>query len=314
MSKFKVGDRVRATGAQPWVDQGTMGTVKGYSESGMVAVETDVPSEGHGCEGLARQGHGWFFGERGLELATAPALAVGAKVKVVDRGDAYFDQTGVVENKDDSGWLEWHVRIDGELRCYDAENLQVIDTPAPARKFKVGDRVTVVKSEDGGHPVGAVGEIVTVDIADEFGLNYQVSVEGDDDEWWHTDDELVLADTTPADTTPAPFKAGDRVRAVAGDNGSFAAWKPGDEFVLYPDNDGDLVFDDNDGDRRFFPAHEDKFVLADTPAAPTAPAANPLADLLAGFSATPSSGGGITFNLTINLPPGAITELLAAAR
>lgn len=183
MSKFKVGDRVRANGAGNSPDGG-MGTVKAVREDRgdmPYSVEFDEPFYGHDCDGDTKDRHGWHCRGDWLTLVEATTtLAVGAKVKVVDEFDSYSGHIGTVEDKDNSGWLEWHVRFDdGELQYYDARHLQVITgTAAPA----------------------------------------------------------------------------------------------------------------------------------------SAPAANPLADLLAGFSATPSTGGGITFNLTINLPPGAITELLAAVR
>jgi hypothetical protein len=152
MSKFKVGDRVRANGAGNSPDGG-MGTVKAVRDDlgdMPYSVEFDEPFYGHDCDGDTKDRHGWRCRGDWLTLVEATTtLAVGAKVKVVDEFDSYSGHIGTVEDKDNSGWLEW-------------------------------------------------------------------------------------------------------------------------------------------------------------------PAANTLADLLAGFSAAPSAGGGITFNLTINLPPGAITELLAA--
>lgn len=299
MSKFKVGDRVKSVGGcEPYYKDGDVGTVKS-TESGGAMIQFDEVRHRAGL---------WYASDENLASADATTLAVGAKVKVVDEDDDRYGEVGTVESNDGDDVAPWWVAFDDGDRGYFYErDLQVIDTRAvakPAAKFKVGDRVKVVKSESFGHDVGTVGEVHYVD--DVVGC----SVQAKGVHYLHPDDELALDDDH---TPPTPtFKAGDRIRAVAGDSGHFTAWNIGDEFVLAADEHGDLIFCDNDGDRRFFPAHEDKFVLADTPTPP--PAANPLADLLAGFSAAPSTGGGITFNLTINLPPGAITELLAAAR
>ena len=63
-------------------------------------------------------------------------------------------------------------------------------------KFKVGDKVKVVKQQEGLEdyqvPVGSVGEVLEVDGSDTVGLAYFVKSSSFKDTWWFEEDNLEL--------------------------------------------------------------------------------------------------------------------------
>lgn len=68
--EFNIGDRVRSkTNDFPGLKIGEYGTVIGYDVWDEPVVEWDeFNKDRHDCDGLTKEGHGWFMSSRHLEL------------------------------------------------------------------------------------------------------------------------------------------------------------------------------------------------------------------------------------------------------
>lgn len=175
-------------------------------------------------------------------------------------------------------------------------------------KFKVGDRVRTI---DGAWFID-IGTVRGYDPEDENSVAVESdSVKGHTCEgivpsglgWWVEEDDLQIVQSGASDAPGREFRVGDRVEVIGG-------------FGLAPGTVGIITRDDRDAipflvetvdDFGFFNA-EHLSLVEDRPDSPP----NPLADLLSSAAVTPS--GGLSFNLTINLPPGSIAELFSALR
>lgn len=99
--KFKIGDRVKCIDDGVWSKNlsGKYGTIKVKHNDSLYAVEFDEYIYGHGCNGLAKYGHGWNCDESMLELAeekTKPILIYRDGMKVVAE-DKNTGKTGVAK-------------------------------------------------------------------------------------------------------------------------------------------------------------------------------------------------------------------------
>lgn len=122
-----------------------------------------------------------------------PVGAIG-KITRIDANDGDMPYLVVTE-----GCIKWH--REHELELY---GLKV------QPKFNVGDSVRIIASDNDGFPVGTKGKITEYDGADD---NLPYRIDTSDDYYWHSEDELALADEMYVEPK-ASFNVGDRVEII----------------------------------------------------------------------------------------------------
>jgi len=168
MSKFKVGDRVRAIRDYRVVKSGMVGTVKSvYCSDPPIGVEWDTLTDGHdgnGCGMKCERGKGYYVEEADIELLGLPSIHITTNGKtthaVLKEGGKVSKRAKAICSPHDEFDFETGARIAFDRLCTSlAENSAFKGVREVKRPAKVGEWVKFIKDHGGKLTPGSIHRV-----------------------------------------------------------------------------------------------------------------------------------------------------------